>query len=145
MIVYHPSSGLTTVVQHFGDYGKSSQDNQPLPTRDREPWRPFASRVDFEATELTLKGCLSKPLTEDLLALLNKVAKNDAGLSLSQQSGLEEVWKRAEKLHSKVATLKDCFHFVYPLTHFQFNRSIISATYKKEAHDFELYNCSLWD
>lgn len=104
MRVSHPQSGVRTTVESWHEYIKRDNARTEEPT-DNEPWRPFASRTDFEFAEFAAEAHLSKPLVERLLSLVTRISSGDSGFSFKTYKDLENVWEKASNLHTPVRFL----------------------------------------
>jgi hypothetical protein len=66
---YHPYSGHKASVTHLGDWRQEEEIGYSL---EKNPWAPFATRIDFEISELALDTSLSREQRERLINLINK-------------------------------------------------------------------------
>ncbi|KAK0492346.1 hypothetical protein EDD18DRAFT_1358011 [Armillaria luteobubalina] len=98
--VYHPSSGWPTQIVHFKDYRLSSTFQHVEPPIDTHPWRPFASRCDFELAEFILNAALTKKQMKTLFELLNLEAASNRSTEFNIRSpkDFKEHWDRAVNL-----------------------------------------------
>ncbi|KAK7021365.1 hypothetical protein VNI00_017416 [Paramarasmius palmivorus] len=60
---YHPASGRGTEQKRFGDYGFQQEEEYREPI-NKEPWRLFPTRFDFEVAELALDCAMNKKQTD---------------------------------------------------------------------------------
>ena len=106
MRIRHPHSGITTTVESWHDYKANLQKNERayIPV-DNEPWRPFASRIDFEFAEFTANAHLSRPQVDDLLKIVHRIASGGSGFTLQSYTDLDNVWEKASHIHTPVRTV----------------------------------------
>src|ERR1700722_3856232 len=57
---YHPKSGRRNKTERFHKYKRSVAPENVSPPQNKEPWRPFISREDFEFAEVVLDAALNK-------------------------------------------------------------------------------------
>lgn len=100
-VEYHPNSGRQPVIHHFEDYGRKNSDDPDLPV-EREPWRPFESRLDYEVAELALEAALNQSQTERLIKLVQRAANKEDKFSICNQADLQYKWKVASVKHTPV-------------------------------------------
>ena len=103
-VEYHPRSNRHTEVFAFEDYhhNQPSAESESAPC-DREPWRPFRSRTDFEFAELILEATLNKEQTDMLLKLVCNVQQQPDSFTLTTHAELMEMWEQASKAKSLAA------------------------------------------
>jgi hypothetical protein len=99
---FHPNSGLPPRIDHFSDY-RAQADTVRKPPPDKTPWRPFRSRTDFEFAEIALKASLNKDLTDALIKLIHRCAKEKGSFTLKNHSDLSELWEKASGKVTKVS------------------------------------------
>jgi len=101
---FHPKSGHPTTVDSFSKFDRS-QHNVPRSLIDdnSEPWHPFHTPADFEFSEIAHKSALNKDQTNRLLALIQKLCKGKAKLTLQSHHDVTEAWNRAAKLITLVS------------------------------------------
>ena len=92
-IEYHPKSGEQEKVFRFHEY----TDSCPAPSvpPNKEPWKPFRTRLDFEVAELLLDARMNKKHTSRLLALIHHSIEDPKSLTLlGSCTGLKELWSK---------------------------------------------------
>jgi hypothetical protein len=95
-IEYHPNSNRPTEIHHFAEYGrtKTPLDRQDS-CLDREPWRPFRSRIDFDFAEFALGAALNREQTDTLIRLVHHVQQKQDTFTLASHAELTKTWKEA--------------------------------------------------
>ncbi|EKM75949.1 hypothetical protein AGABI1DRAFT_45660 [Agaricus bisporus var. burnettii JB137-S8] len=98
---YHPHSGRNHTFHTLSDYGR--QRSSELPP-DKEPWRPFRTRLDFEICELALESYLNKKQIKKLITLINKAViagpgNEREGFTISSVDEVERLWELTTKQH----------------------------------------------
>lgn len=91
---YHPHSGRQTLFQPFDQFG-ISPETQDAPIVDKEPWRPFRSRGDFEFSEIAIEASLNKSQINALLNLITRISEGHAQITLKNESDLSKAWDNA--------------------------------------------------
>lgn len=104
MRVSHPQSGIATTVDSWQEYEQQNKAKPSTPIDDT-PWRPFASRTDFEFAEFAAEAHLSRPLAERLLRLVSRISGGTSDFSFKTYADLEAAWEQASKLHTPVSYL----------------------------------------
>jgi hypothetical protein len=91
---YHLKSGCPTVYESFSAFASKPP---PLPIPDREPWKPFISREDFEFAEIMHTAAMSKELTDKLLHLVWRitVGRTETDFLLKNHADINAAWARA--------------------------------------------------
>ncbi|KAJ7262834.1 hypothetical protein C8J57DRAFT_1436351 [Mycena rebaudengoi] len=124
--IFHPHSQRLPTFQSFHEY--STLD---LTARhgavDKEPWRPFRTRLDFEVAEFCELAMLNRDLTETLISLIRRCGQNIKKFTINNQAELNELWDLASH---------KCTEFV---------RDEITVPYKSEEKTYNTYTRPLWD
>lgn len=104
---FHPKSGRPTAVDSFSKFDRSQHNAVPRSLIDdnSEPWHPFQTLADFEFSEIAHKSALNKDQTNRLLALIQKLCKGEAKLTLQSHHDVTEAWNRAAKLMTLVSEI----------------------------------------
>lgn len=102
-VQYHPHSGRDQQVHRFSDYKRDQASHKPPPARDREPWQPFRSRLDFEIAELALHASLNKDETNRLISLVHRAAGGREPFSLTSYKEVSETWSRSSHRFTAVS------------------------------------------
>ncbi|KIJ58540.1 hypothetical protein HYDPIDRAFT_184182 [Hydnomerulius pinastri MD-312] len=126
-VAHHPRSGRAQHVHRFSDYKRNQASHKPSLPRDRQPWQPFRSRLDFEIAELALHAALSKDETNQLISLVHRAVSGHETFSLTNHKEVSETWSRTS-------------HRFTP-----FERTVISVPYRKEEHQFDVHFRPLWN
>lgn len=100
---YHPNSGQATVVSHFDDFTRA-RTSTFQPPRDDKPWRPFASRTDFEFAELVLATALSKKQVDALLKLVHRIKQGKDDFTFTTYNDIQQAWADASPKVAAVRT-----------------------------------------
>ncbi|KAI5982863.1 hypothetical protein EDD15DRAFT_2179828, partial [Pisolithus albus] len=81
---FHPKSGCSTAFESFSTFDRTHRDavSNSVVEDGSEPWHPFQTRGDFEFSELAHKAALNKDLTNQLLALIQRLLSGEARLTL---------------------------------------------------------------
>ena len=99
--IYHPHSGLGSRIQRFQDYGTDHPlDNKSLV--DKEPWRPFRSRLDFEVAELALATHMNNDEVNTLCSLIHHAANGIEKFTIQGSRDLNNLWQLAADKRTKV-------------------------------------------
>ena len=98
-IVYHPHSGKRDEIFHLEDYKSSLPRPTDIPT-EKNPWRPFRTRIDFEIAELILATHMNKDQTTTFLELLHKIAANPKCFTIENKNELDNTWEGARSYHA---------------------------------------------
>jgi hypothetical protein len=94
-IEYHPNSNCPTEIYHFAEYGKTATPPSQNPPPEREPWKPFRSRLDFEFAEFSLDAALNKEQTNTLIRLVRKALQQPDDFTLASHGELNNMWQEA--------------------------------------------------
>ncbi len=100
---YHPHSGQETVVMAFENFTRARSSTYQ-PPRDDKPWRPFASRTDFEFAELVLDAALSKKQVNALLKLVHRIKQGEDSLTFTTYNDVQQAWADASPKVTPVST-----------------------------------------
>ncbi|KAK0436961.1 uncharacterized protein EV420DRAFT_1487347, partial [Desarmillaria tabescens] len=118
-MIFHPSSGKATIIDHFDQYQSQAADQHIDPPIDQCPWCPFSSRWDFNIAEFVLDAALSERQMDKFFKLLKSSALDEAHLTPSDIKTRKDVktsWDQCSKLELvKDSTLEP--HFVWDATH----------------------------
>ncbi|KAG1865264.1 hypothetical protein F4604DRAFT_1881913 [Suillus subluteus] len=123
---YHPRSGRPTLFQPFDEF-RISSEAQHMPIIDKEPWRPFRSRGDFEFSEIAIEAALNKSQINALLSLITRVSEGNAQITLKNEADLSKAWDNA----------------TVELT--PFSKHKVSVTYKKNEQVYKVHARPIWD
>ncbi|PBK81833.1 hypothetical protein ARMGADRAFT_1048756 [Armillaria gallica] len=100
---------------HFEDYRSSPAFQHVEPPIDPHPWRPFASRRDFELAELILDAALMERQMKTMFRLLNPDSEAEsspsAEFNIHSPKEFKEHWDRAANLITPIC--KDYTYDVY--------------------------------
>ena len=101
---FHPKSGRPTTIDSFSTFDRSQNQppNQHTGDDKSEPWHPFQTLEDFEFSEIAHQAALNKDQTNRLLALIQRVSKGEAKITLESHRDVSEAWKRAAKMMTPV-------------------------------------------
>ena len=72
---------------------------------DKEPWRPFRSREDFEFAEIAHSASLSKKQVDNLVKLIKRCEKNPGALMFEGVQDVVRSWEDASRLLTPVSSL----------------------------------------
>ncbi len=91
--VFHPHARRDSVPTRL-DY------SQPIPLYDithvnYEPWRPFATRTDYELAEFMLTSGLSRGQATTLFGILNRIAVDPKQLTVKSYDDVQKAWDSA--------------------------------------------------
>ncbi|KAI0796362.1 hypothetical protein BC629DRAFT_1734435 [Irpex lacteus] len=127
-VEYHPDirPRRPTIVYPFEQFSQQRPKADFAPSLE-EPWRPFATRVDFEFAELVHESRMSQGAIERLLKLVRDVQTGEGELTFDSHSDVRRAWDHAS-------------HF-YPM----FSKTTLSVKYKKDPQEFEFHHRPLWD
>ncbi|KAG1845088.1 hypothetical protein DFJ58DRAFT_717530 [Suillus subalutaceus] len=123
---YHPRSGRQTLFQPFDQFG-ISPEAQDAPIVDKEPWRPFRSRGDFEFSEITIEAALNKSQINALLSLITHISEGHAQITLKNEADLSKAWDNAAAESTP------------------FSKHEVAVTYKKNEQVYEVHARPIWD
>lgn len=106
LTVYHPQSKRQSAVETCEDFVRRNTDRPPTDPEflSRKPWKPFASRIDFEFAEVATEAHLSKSVVERLISIVSRAAKGNSGFSLASYADLEASWEKASRICTTVST-----------------------------------------
>ncbi|TFK46324.1 hypothetical protein OE88DRAFT_1715060 [Heliocybe sulcata] len=125
-VEYPPQSHRSTTVHAFGDFRKAHPPATSVPI-DKEPWRPFRSRLDFDFAEFTSDAKLSRSNIDRLIKIIHcAIDKKDAFTF----SNCEDVLKCWDTASYKVTT---------------FEKANIVVPYKKIEQSFDFYYRPIWE
>jgi len=101
---FHPKSGRPPTVDTFSTFDRSQHQppNQPIDADNSKPWHPFQTLEDFEFSEIAHQAALNKDQTNKLLALIRRISKGEAKLTLESHRDVSEAWKCAAKMMTPV-------------------------------------------
>ncbi|KAI0658337.1 hypothetical protein C8Q70DRAFT_917521 [Cubamyces menziesii] len=125
-VEYHPSSGRPTQVFRFEEFNRH-RIAEPPPPPPAKPWNPFNTRTDFEFAELTLDAGLSDQHLDALIKMIRRIVQNANDFTFNSHVDVRKTWDAAA---NKVTP---------------FTKHVITATYKKEPRQYDLYTRDLWD
>ena len=102
MIEYHPNSGKPPLILKFDarnvvkepveQAAEIAAQEEPA---DREPYRPFTTRLDFEFAELMLETQMNDAQKSTLIKLIHQVQSKPADFTLQSVGHLEKTWEYA--------------------------------------------------
>ncbi|PBK94394.1 hypothetical protein ARMGADRAFT_927879, partial [Armillaria gallica] len=128
--IYHPSSGRATQIDHFEEYRSSCPAFQySRPPIDLHPWRPFASRRNFELAEFILDAALTEKQMKTLFGLLKpEAASNQESTEFNIRSPKEfkEHWDHAVNLTTP------------------FEKSTVTVSLQGKDYTYDVYRRNLW-
>ena len=101
---YHPKSGCRTKTERFHEYKRSVAPENVSPPPNKEPWRPFISREDFEFAEVVLDAALNKDQVNTLIKLMHHCANGQSSFNIRSHSELCAIWKKASGMLTPVST-----------------------------------------
>ena len=101
MTIYHPNAKIEPTVEHFDQYGRNEDPEDPNVV-DLDPTSEFGSRVEFEFAELVLEAALNRKQITRLLNIVNKI-KDGAEFRFSKHTDIESAWKRASARYTPVS------------------------------------------
>jgi len=93
-IEYHPNSGHQPQAQHLEEYSAHESQHSQVP-HDETPWKPFQSRLDFEAAELALQTAMTREQTGAFFDLLNCAASRKEEFTLLNHAEVVKLWDLA--------------------------------------------------
>jgi hypothetical protein len=93
-IEYHPNSARQPRAQHIEEYGAHESRRSQVPC-DETPWKPFRSRLDFEAAELALQTAMTKEQTGTFFDLLHRAASSKEEFTLVNHAEVVKLWDLA--------------------------------------------------
>ena len=73
---------------------------------DKEPWRPFRSREDFELAEIAHSTSLNKVQLDTLVKLIKRCEKNPGLLTFEGAQDVEQSWEDASRLLTPVSSFR---------------------------------------
>jgi hypothetical protein len=109
-IAYHPHSGKPDEIFHLEDYNSKFSQPTNIPT-DKNPWRPFRTRTDFEIAELVLATHMNKDQTTNFLKLLHKIAADPKCFTIANKKELDSTWEGARSYHASGVSTHIPFKF----------------------------------
>jgi hypothetical protein len=104
-VEYHPHSGLPTRVEPLNKY-RERERNRPVV--DREPWKPFRTRSDFEFAEIALEAALNQAQTDTLIKFVRRCISKPTSFTLNNHSELCQMWELASNKLTAVSLIS--FH-----------------------------------
>jgi hypothetical protein len=93
-VEYHDKCGRQTETFPLEEYGSRELRRNEAPP-DKEPWRPFRSRLDFEAAELALQTSMSDEQTDILFNLLHCALSGKDQFTLTSHDEAVKLWDLA--------------------------------------------------
>lgn len=67
----------------------------PAEPADKEPYRPFTTRLDFEFSELMLDARMNEGQRRTLINLVNQVKEKPSSFTFQSVSQLDKTWEYA--------------------------------------------------
>ncbi|KAK0498844.1 hypothetical protein EDD18DRAFT_1103311 [Armillaria luteobubalina] len=127
--MFHPSSTRLTQIVHFEDYQSSSAFQHAKPPIDTHPWRPFASRCDFELAEFILNAALTEKQMKTLFSLLNPEESSNPSteFNICTPKDFKEHWDHAVNL-------------ITP-----FEKSTVTVQLQNKDYTYDVYRWNLWE
>ncbi|KAJ3555947.1 hypothetical protein NM688_g2296 [Phlebia brevispora] len=124
MTIYHPASGLSAKIEHFGDYG-ADEDAIRDHVSDFHLTAKFGSQVEFEFAELILDAGLNHKETDRLLKIVHKI-RAGAPFSFKTHTDIESAWDTAGRWHAS------------------FQKTTLALPYKDREYQFTVQHRNLW-
>ncbi|KAK0493804.1 hypothetical protein EDD18DRAFT_1107781 [Armillaria luteobubalina] len=128
--IYHPSSGRATIVDHFEDYRLRPDFQYAPPPIDPHPWRPFASRRNFELAEFILDAALTEKNMKTMFQLLKPEAGSDQDnteFNIHSPKEFKEHWDLAVNM-------------ITP-----FEKSMVTVSLRGVNYTYNVYRQNLWN
>ncbi|CAA7262266.1 unnamed protein product [Cyclocybe aegerita] len=104
-IVYHPSTGKAPDIFSFIDYCRMESTMEPRdldPSLDKQPWRPFATRLNFEFAEVFLDSHMNQRQIDTLISLVHQSKADGSVFTLIGVTDLTKIWDKFAKRTFKV-------------------------------------------
>jgi len=115
-VVHHPNAGITERRFHFDDYCGAESFKTPLDTSNyyslddlERPWRPFRTRLDFDAAEIMLDTHMNSQQTERMLAVIHEAILKPESFTLSNFKDLSNIWDFARETRTDKVSTFLCF------------------------------------
>ena len=100
--VYHPSTGKPPLIQTLQDYNATEIQQRVLSEPPEAPWRPYATRLDFEFSEFAMTAYLNAEHVEKLIMLLNIAATRQDKLTITSNAELVKIRQSASTILTPV-------------------------------------------
>lgn len=160
-VEYHPST--QKVPQHFSFYdfdpGHASGISANVDAEDakghidREPWRPFSSRIEFDIADLILETHMNTRQTDGLITLIKQCIKEPHAFTLNSSKDLQATWSAARLKLTSVGQISFIIignsMLIIILQVLQFKPTTLKFPYPKPTSEttmeFELWDQPLWD
>lgn len=104
---YHPRSGHPPLFQSPDEFGHSAEG--PAPQPDPQPWAPFQTQADLEFADIAVQAGLNASHVNALLALISRVANQNASVTFKNETELRLACDRAaeeltpvSRIHSRI-------------------------------------------
>ncbi|EPQ50176.1 hypothetical protein GLOTRDRAFT_82536 [Gloeophyllum trabeum ATCC 11539] len=125
-VEYPLTTGRAAEIHHFEEFhrGQATADYIPI---EREPWRPFRSRIDFEFAELGHKAKLTHKELGSLIDLIHRAMEKKDQFTLTSYEDLSNCWRDAS----------------YKVTSFE--KADVTLDYKSEPRSYDFYYRPIWD
>ncbi|RDB28873.1 hypothetical protein Hypma_015251 [Hypsizygus marmoreus] len=125
---YHPNSGRPTRIDRFESYRRNIPSTFPKPPPDKEPWKPFKSRFDFEFAEFALEAALNEHQIDVLISLFRRCEGEHEALTITNFAELCRIWDFASTLVTS------------------FEKSTIHVAYtKNDIRTYDVWHRSVWE
>ncbi|KAH7927024.1 hypothetical protein BV22DRAFT_1153995 [Leucogyrophana mollusca] len=123
---FHPHAEIPAKIDHFVDFRRERAQKHATPP-DREPWKPFRTRIDFEVAELAHEVAMSKDQTNRLIGILRRCARGDERFTIKNHTDIRETWGAAS-------------HSLTPFT-----KDVVSVPFRGENMNYDIHYRPLWD
>lgn len=100
---HHPHANKPDQMLRFGDYVtriESAYDKLDVDEpREKEPWRPFRTLLDFEIAELMQDTNMTRGQKDALIRLIRRCIEEPEQYTLFSESDLSKTWDAARQVH----------------------------------------------
>ena len=93
-VEYHPSSRRQPEIFQLHEYSAREFQRNEVPLND-SPWRPFRTRLDFEAAELALATSMNRDHTNQLCDLFHSASAGNGLFTLGNYDEVVKMWDLA--------------------------------------------------
>ncbi|KAJ3505987.1 hypothetical protein NLJ89_g7124 [Agrocybe chaxingu] len=96
-------TGKAPDIFSFIDYCGMESTMEPRdldPSLDKQPWRPFATRLDFEFAEVFLDSHMNQRQIDTLISLVRQSKADGSVFTLTGATDLTKIWDVAQKTHT---------------------------------------------
>ncbi|GJF00192.1 hypothetical protein PsYK624_164720 [Phanerochaete sordida] len=95
-VEYHPNSGRGTSTYHFENWTK---ERPTVQLEDKEPWRPFNSRDDYEFANAVLQSGMKSEQVAVVLDIMHRMVGGQSDFTFKAPRDVDAAWELARSCY----------------------------------------------